>query len=245
MSSLAVPCYGEDRQFLFEPKTTALLVIDMQRHFLADIDVGHPADPSDAAVDAAEPEEYDEEVDEEPIDEYIDMREIIPRVARLIATARRLGCKIVHTREGYAADLSDVSGFRRELDYVGHESPLGRILIRGAPGHDFVDELQPLTGELIIDKASFGAFYETELHQSLKAEGITHLLLCGVTTQCCVHSTLREAVDRGYWCLTVADCCAASEAGLHEAALQLIAGEGHLFGWIADLAAIEGAAFPK
>ena len=80
----------------------------------------------------------------------------------------------------------------------------------------------------------FGAFYNTNLDELLKRDGIDHIIMCGVTTQCCVHSTLREAVDRGYWCLTIADCCAASEPGMHEAALSLIAGEGHLFGWVAD-----------
>jgi nicotinamidase-related amidase len=87
----------------------------------------------------------------------------------------------------------------------------------------------------VIDKAGFSAFHASDLDEILKQDGIDHLILCGVTTQCCVHSTLREAVDRGYWCLTVADCCAASESGMHDAALSLIAGEGHLFGWVADL----------
>ena len=91
----------------------------------------------------------------------------------------------------------------------------------------------------MIDKASFGAFYNTDLEQILRSGAIDHLIICGVTTQCCVHSTLREAVDRGYWCLTVADGCAATDAGMHDAALQLIAGEGHLFGWVADASDVE------
>ena len=219
MSTLTVTCRGE-RSFVFDPAKTALLVIDMQRHFLGDGDE----------------EMSGESVDEE---EAIDMREIVPRVVRLLDWARGSGLKVVHTREGYRPDLSDVSGFRHSLDYVGHESPLGRTLIRGEPGHDFIAELQPLAGETIIDKASFGAFYDTRLHEELRNGGIDHLILSGVTTQCCVHSTLREAVDRGYWCLTVADCCAASEPGLHDAALAVIAGEGHLFGWICDVADIE------
>jgi nicotinamidase-related amidase len=132
-----------------------------------------------------------------------------------------------------------VHAYRASLDYVGKPGPLGRFCILGEPGHEFVDEVQPLAAETVIDKASFGAFYNTALDDLLRADGIDHLILCGVTTQCCVHSTLREAVDRGYWCLTLADACAASEPGLHEAALQLIAGEGHLFGWVADTRNLE------
>jgi nicotinamidase-related amidase len=111
---------------------------------------------------------------------------------------------------------------------------LGRFCVLGEPGHEFVEAVQPILNEPVIDKASFGAFYNTDLDEIFKRDGIDHLIICGITTQCCVHSTLREAVDRGYWCLTVADCCAASEPGMHDAALSLIAGEGHLFGWVAD-----------
>lgn len=249
MTTFIVDCWLQ-RSFEFDPAKTALLVIDMQRHFLEygeAEDVAETTVPADAnetaalAEDNTEPDDGDVSADADVME---DPSEIIPRVAHLLALARQMGCYIVHTREGYAADLNDVSPFRRDLDYIGHPGPLGRSLIRGEPGHDFVPELQPLTGECVIDKASFGAFYRTELDAKLREAGIERLILCGVTTQCCVHSTLREAVDRGYWCLTVADCCAASEPGLHEAALMLIAGEGHLFGWIADLAEIENAVTP-
>jgi nicotinamidase-related amidase len=107
-------------------------------------------------------------------------------------------------------------------------------MIRGEYGHDFIDELQPVAGELVIDKASYGAFYATDLESSLHERGVTHVIVTGVTTQCCVQSTLREAVDRGFFCLTLEDCCAAFEASLHEATLQIIASEAHLFGWISD-----------
>jgi nicotinamidase-related amidase len=169
------------------------------------------------------------------------MRIIVPRVVRLVEFARRSGCCIIHTREGYSSDLSDVTPYRRSLGYVGRSGQLGRFLIRGEPGHDFIDELRPLPNEIVIDKASFGTFYGTDLDERLNAAGVDHLIVCGVTTQCCVQSTLREAVDRGYWCLTIADCCGASEPDLHEAALSLIAGEGHLFGWVCDLADLEEA----
>lgn len=256
VKSVDVACHGADRTFSFDPARTALLVVDMQRHFLGDADDAEAADEENEKVQAvisgttlaeasaaADEKNANADVEEDQNDdgEYVDMREIVPRVARLVEVARKMGCTIVHTREGYQPDLSDVSAFRSELGYIGYDSPLGRTLIRGEPGHDFIAELQPKAGELVVDKASFGAFYGTELDDKLRGAGITHLVLCGVTTQCCVHSTLREAVDRGYWCLTMADCCAASEAGLHEAALAVIAGEGHLFGWIADLAELESA----
>ena len=170
-----------------------------------------------------------------------EMRSILPRVARLIALARELECKVIYTRETYQPDLSDVSAYRRSLGYVGKPGPLGRVCIHGEPGNELGEEVQPLPNETVIDKASFGAFYRTELDDLLQHNGIDHIVMCGVTTQCCVHSTLREAVDRGYWCLTVADCCAALEPGLHDAALDLIAGEGHLFGWVADVQDIERA----
>ena len=212
MSELSVRCRG-NRTYDFSPATAALLVIDMQRDFIAD----RASEPARA------------------------MRSIVPSVHKLVELARGLGCTVIHTREGYSPDLNDVTPYKRSLGYVGRRGPLGRCLIRGEPGHDFIDELRPLPDELVIDKAAFGAFYKTELEEHLCAAGVDHLIICGVTTQCCVQSTLREAVDRGYWCLTVADCCGASEPDLHEAALSLIAGEGHLFGWVCDLADLEQA----
>jgi nicotinamidase-related amidase len=206
MSEISVRCRG-DRTYSFSPAKTALLLIDLQQEFF----VEGNGECSDA------------------------MRGILPRVQKLLAMMRELGCVVVHTRESYQADLSDVNAYRQSLGYVGRPGPLGRFCIAGEPGQAFVEESLPLAGEPVIDKASFGAFYDTALDALLRQQGIDHLVLCGVTTQACVHSTLREAVDRGYWCLTVADCCAAPEPGLHEAALDIIAGEGHLFGWVADV----------
>ena len=206
MNKVSVQCRG-DRAYTFSPEHTALLVIDLQKEFFVE-SLGECLD---------------------------DMRAILPRVKRLISSTRDLKCKVIHTRESYKPDLSDVDAYRRSLDYVGKPGPLGRFCILGEPGHEFVEEAHPLPSETVIDKASFGAFYNTGLDDLLRQDGIDHLVLCGVTTQACVHSTLREAVDRGYWCLTVADCCAALEPGMHDAALDLIAGEGHLFGWVADV----------
>ena len=203
---ISVNCRGE-REYQFEPERTALLAIDFQKEFFAD--------------ESAECIE--------------DMRAIVPRVAQLLEFARKSGCRVIHTRESYQPDLSDVHDYRRSLNYVGEPGPLGRFCIMGEAGHEFVDSLEPLPNEPVVDKAGFSGFYRSELDDLLQRQNIDHLIICGVTTQCCVHSTLREAVDRGYWCLTVADCCAATDAGMHDAALSLIAGEGHLFGWVTDL----------
>ena len=216
MNSVSVACRG-NRYYEFDPESTALISIDFQQEFFVD--------GSGECLD--------------------EMRVILPRVASLQSLARDLQCKVVHTRESYQSDLSDVSAYRQSLGYVGKTGPLGRFAILGEPGHEFVEAVRPVQNETVVDKAGFGAFYNTNLDEILQHEGIDHLILCGVTTQCCVHSTLREAVDRGYWCLTVADCCAASEPEMHEAALSLIAGEGHLFGWVADIGEIEKAVLPR
>ena len=210
MSSVSVSC-THDRSYQFDPATTALLAIDLQREFFA-ADVGQCFD---------------------------EMNAIIPRIAAVLARVRDIGCRVIYTRESYQPDLSDVHAYRKSLDYVGEQRSLGRFCILDEPGHDIVEAVKPLDDETVIDKASFGAFYNTDLENLLRADDIDHLILCGVTTQCCVHSTLREAVDRGYWCLTLADGCAGTDPGMHEAALSLIASEGHLFGWVADSADLE------
>lgn len=210
MTEISVRCRG-DRVYRFSPGNTALLLIDLQKAFFLQPG-GESRDP---------------------------MRAILPRVKQLLAMMRELGCTVAHTRESYQPDLSDVSAYRQSLGYVGRPGPLGRFCIAGEPGQAFVDESLPLPGEAVIDKAGFGAFHNSGLDHLLREQGIDHLIMGGVTTQACVHSTLREAVDLGYWCLTVADCCAAVEPGLHDAALELIAGEGHLFGWVADVEAVE------
>lgn len=196
-----------DRRYEFHPAETALLVIDMQKDFFLDDDGDHVPE----------------------------LAPVVPKVRELIRYARATGCHVIHTRESYAPDLSDVSAYRNSLGYVGRENTLGRFLIRGEPGCEFIDEACPLPDEPVIDKAAFNAFFASALAETLEQAGVTHLILCGVTTQCCVHSTLREAVDRGYWCLTVADCCGAYDPSLHDATLDIIAGEDHLFGWLCDL----------
>lgn len=199
------------RTYGFSPAATALLVIDMQRDFLA---------PDGLCGVSGE--------------DTAEVRRIIPRIQAVLSAVRAAGMAVVHTREGYAPDLSNVHNLKRERGAVGQRGPLGRFLIRGEAGHDFIEELRPREGEAVVDKPGFGAFYGTDLARILAREAISHLLLCGVTTQCCVQSTLREAVDRGFYCLTLADCCAAFDPKLHEATLDTIQGEDHLFGWIAS-----------
>jgi nicotinamidase-related amidase len=202
------------------PASTALLVIDMQRDFL---------DPcgyaSRAGLDIGA------------------LRRPIPALQKLLICARRLGMLVVHTREGHRPDLSDCPPAKLERSRaagaeIGSDGPLGRLLVRGEFGHDFVDELQPHPGEPVVDKPGYGAFHQTDLSHILCARGIRHLVLGGVTTEVCVHSTLREAIDRGYHCVLPSDACGSAYPPLHTAALQMVAVEGGVFGRIADSQAI-------
>lgn len=207
---ITVPAFA-DRRYSFPPEKTALLLIDMQRDFVENAE----ANGDSSAVQA-----------------------IVPALRELLQAARAAGLTIAHTREGHVPDLSDLNAAKRERSRdagaeIGARGALGRYLIRGEYGHDFIDDLRPDSGEWIIDKPGFGAFYATDLDLRLRTKGITHLIVGGVTTQCCVQSTLREAVDRGYRCLTLADGCASFDMALHDASMAIIQSEGHLFGWIA------------
>jgi len=150
---------------------------------------------------------------------------------------------VVHTREGHRTDLSDCPPAKLERSRaagaeIGSSGPLGRLLVRGEFGHDLIDELKPLPGEPVIDKPGYGAFHQTDLAQILQSRDIRELILGGVTTEVCVHSTLREAVDRGYRCVLAGDACGSAHPHLHNAALQMVAVEGGLFGRVADSGAI-------
>lgn len=201
-----------------EPRTTALLVIDMQRDFLH---------PDGYAARAG--------LDIEPL------RKAIEPVSRALAAARAAGLTIVHTREGHLPDLSDCPPYKLERSRragaeIGCMGPMGRLLVRGERGHDFIDVLQPHPGEIVIDKPGYSAFEHTALAQVLTTRGIDTLILTGITTEVCVSSTLRAAVDRGYRCFTVSDACASSDPHLHEAALRMIAVEGGVFGEVVTAA---------
>lgn len=168
-----------------------------------------------------------------------DLRRAVMPAGRVLSGARRAGITIVHTRECYAADLSDLNDFRRIRDpVIGARGPLGRFLIRGEAGTQHIPELAPHPTELVVDKAGFNAFYRTRLDQLLRERGISHLLIMGVTTQCCVASTVRGAVDCGYFPLLVEDCCAAWDPKDHEATVRVIFSENHQFGWVSDSARV-------
>jgi nicotinamidase-related amidase len=195
---------------------TALLIIDMQRDF---------CDPRGYAGQAG--------MDVEAL------RRPIPAIARLLDCARACRWRVIYTREGHRPGLEDchaakLSRSRRAGAEIGTPGPLGRLLIRGEYGHDIIDELTPQPEDIVIDKPGYGAFYQTDLDIVLRARQISRLVITGVTTDVCVHSTLREATDRGYECITVSDACAASEQQVHEAALRVICHEGNIFGEVID-----------
>src|SRR5246127_1774412 len=146
--------------------------------------------------------------------------------ANVLAAARRAGVLVIHTREGHRPDLTDAPAMKVERGdpalRIGAPGPMGRILIRGEPGHDIVPELYPRPGEPVVDKPGKGAFYATDLHLLLQDRAIENLIVCGVTTEVCVHTTVREANDRGYRCIVPADCCGSYFPEFHEVGLAMI-----------------------
>lgn len=201
-----------------DPQATALIVIDMQRDFCSPGGYAHLA-----GLD---------------IDR---MQAVVGQVKALLVAARAAGLHVFHTREGHLPDLSDCPPAKLARSVaagapIGSAGPLGRLLVRGEQGHDFVSELRPLSSEQVIDKPGYGAFHKTTLGALLGAFGIRRLLLCGITTEVCVHSTLREAIDRGFFCTTVGDATAASQAELQAPALAMIGVEGGVFGGVCSTA---------
>jgi nicotinamidase-related amidase len=166
----------------------------------------------------------------------------------MLAGARAAGMLVLHTREGHRPDLSDAPPAkvnRGPADKrIGACGPMGRIMIRGEAGHDIIPALSPLPDEPVIDKPGKGAFYQTDLDLMLRNRGIETLLVAGVTTEVCVHTTVREANDRGYRCLVLSDACASYFPEFHEVGLRMIAAQGGIFGWVAttgDVLAALGA----
>lgn len=191
---------------------TALLIIDMQRDFCAP---GGYADTAGLDIE--------------------NLRKPILQIQRLLSAAREQAMLVIHTREGHRSDLLDCTPTKmarsaRTAAAIGSAGPMGRLLIRGEYGHDFIDELTPVTSEPVIDKPGYGAFHQTDLEIILRSQNVQRLILTGVTTEVCVQSTLREAVDRGLSCITISDACGSAHPELHQASLSMIAVEGGIFG---------------
>jgi len=206
---------AEPYPFELVPAQCALLIIDMQRDFLEAGGFGAMLG-----------------------NDVSQLRRTIEPNRRLLAAWRTAGLQVMHTREGHRPDLSDLPPAKkirgRGKTCIGDVGPMGRILVRGEPGHDIIPELYPLTGEPVIDKPGKGAFYATDLDALLRNFGIQHLLVCGVTTEVCVNTTVREANDRGYRCVVLADCCASYFPQFHETGLAMIKAQGAIFGWVSD-----------
>ena len=192
----------------------ALLIIDMQRDFL-------------------EPGGFGEMLG----NDVSQLRRTIAPNKALLSAWRQAGGLVIHTREGHRPDLADLPPAKkirgRGATCIGDRGPMGRILVRGEPGHDIIPELYPAAGEPVIDKPGKGAFFATDLHAILRNRGIRQLVVTGVTTEVCVNTTVREANDRGYDCLVVSDCCGSYFPEFHEMGLRMIAAQGGIFGWVA------------
>jgi nicotinamidase-related amidase len=209
--SLSVP--AKPYPFVFDPAATALVVIDMQRDFL-------------------EPGGFGESLG----NDVGMLARVVAPLRELLAAARGAGMLVVHTREGHRPDLADcppakIARGGSEIT-IGSPGPKGRILVRGEYGHDIIDELAPIEGEVLLDKPGKGAFYATDLELLLRNRGITHLIVTGVTTEVCVHTTVREANDRGFECLVPEDCVGSYFPEFQEVGLKMIAAQGGIFGWV-------------
>jgi biuret amidohydrolase len=201
---------------------TALVIIDMQRDFLLPGGFGETLGNDVSLLASA----------------------VVP-CRRVLDAARERGLLVIHTREGHLADLSDAPPAKLERGHpslrIGAPGPMGRILIRGEPGHDIIPELYPIAGELVIDKPGKGAFYHTDMELLLEDRGIDNLLVCGVTTEVCVNTSVREANDRGYRCVVLSDCCASYFPEFHAAGIAMIKAQGGIFGWVSNSQQVLGA----
>ncbi|QLK59333.1 isochorismatase family protein [Enterobacteriaceae bacterium Kacie_13] len=202
----------------FDPQTTALVMIDMQRDFVEPGGFGE-ALGNDVSL----------------------VRTAIAPCKKVLDAARAHQMLVIHTREGHRADLSDCPPAkltRGGQTFIGTKGPMGRILVRGEVGHDIIPELYPVAGEPVIDKPGKGAFYQTDLHLVLQNHGIKTLIVCGVTTEVCVTTTVREANDRGFECIIPQDCVGSYFPEFQKYALEMIKAQGAIFGWVSDAHAI-------
>jgi nicotinamidase-related amidase len=206
---------AEPYPFDFVPAETALIIIDMQRDFL-------------------EPGGFGEMLG----NDVSQLRRTIEPNRKLLTAWRAAGLQVLHTREGHRSDLTDLPPAKkvrgRSPTCIGDPGPMGRILVRGEAGHDIIPELYPLPIEPVVDKPGKGAFFATDLHAILRNRGIKHLVVTGVTTEVCVHTTVREANDRGYDCLVPEDCVGSYFPEFQTVGLKMIKAQGGIFGWVSD-----------
>ncbi|KFZ03393.1 hypothetical protein V502_10984 [Pseudogymnoascus sp. VKM F-4520 (FW-2644)] len=208
--------------FDFPPATTAFIIVDMQRDFVDPNGFGY--------IQCGNPEIFSS------------VRSIVPTVQKVLEVSRSIGMQVIHTREGHRPDLSDLPAAKKLRQIrspnghhtmsIGDQGPMGRLLVRGEWGHDIIDELRPHPGEPVIDKPGKGSYWGTGLHRVLLARGITHLIFAGVTTECCVTTTLRECNDRGYECCILLDCTSGFDQQMVTTSLDIICGQDGLFGYI-------------
>jgi biuret amidohydrolase len=210
---VSVTIDAEPAPVTIDLKHAAIIIIDMQRDFLEPGGFGAALGNDVSRLQVA-----------------------VGPCREVLAAARRNGILAIHTREGHRPDLSDAPPLKVERGdpamRIGAKGPMGRILVRGEPGHDIIPELYPIAGEPVIDKPGKGAFYQTDLELMLRNRGIDTLFVCGVTTEVCVNTTVREANDRGVRCVVLADCCASYFPEFHAMGLAMIKAQGGIFGWV-------------
>ena len=213
---------AEPYEFAFDPAEAALLIIDMQRDFL-------------------EPGGFGESLG----NDVSLLRRTIAPIGRLLDAARASGLAVIHTREGHRPDLADLAPAKKARGKpslaIGDCGAMGRLLVRGEAGHDIIPELYPQKGESVIDKPGKGAFYATDLDTILRHRGVSQLIVCGVTTEVCVNTSVREANDRGFDCLVLEDCVGSYFPEFQEMGLRMIKAQGGIFGWVGRSEAVIAA----